>query len=311
MLRGSLRQLLPASCAEQVQYVWLQQQLQRSASAWLQQPAAAADVPRPPLALASGCNSWQAASQQASSAAAASAVADLLGLSGRGASAVAASSTAAAAAAGPAAAPGIAAASVERLLAVQVSRQALRVLLVLVRTVKCHCQFGSGSATAGLFCAGLAALQPAGLVQLLAARLLGCNEGVDYCCRALAAALSHELVAALQDSARWRHLSGGGAPAAVLPAAGGGGVPAASAGSSTAQTIADSDAGDALLGCLEPLITQVLMPVAGRQLPGFGGKALVRGALAALLAVVQGPLVDQEAWAETWAAIGGTFWLSR
>jgi len=63
--------------ALQVQYVWLQLLLHKSIHAWLQQPLTAAPaVPRPPLALARGCNSWGllASQQQPSSASAAAAV---------------------------------------------------------------------------------------------------------------------------------------------------------------------------------------------------------------------------------------------
>ncbi|WIA33762.1 hypothetical protein OEZ86_006876 [Tetradesmus obliquus] len=72
-----------------------------------------------------------------------------------------------------------------------------------------------------------------------------------------------------------------------------------------------SEEASAVVDAIEPLITKVLMPVAGRSVPGFRGKALVKTALQALLEVVRGPVAAQEDWSQVWAAIGGTFWLSR
>jgi hypothetical protein len=72
-----------------------------------------------------------------------------------------------------------------------------------------------------------------------------------------------------------------------------------------------SDEAAAVIDAIEPLITKVLMPVAGRAVPGFKGKALVKTALEVLLAVMRGPVAAQEEWSQVWAAIGGTFWLSR
>lgn len=67
----------------------------------------------------------------------------------------------------------------------------------------------------------------------------------------------------------------------------------------------------AVLSLLEAWICRALMPAAGRQLPGFTGKALVRCSLQGLCCVVQGPLVPEQDWTQAWADIGGTFWLSR
>ncbi|KAF8060057.1 hypothetical protein HT031_004996 [Scenedesmus sp. PABB004] len=267
-LLGLVERLLAAAPLSEVQLTHLQVLLQRSVSAWLAQPAAARAVPRPPLALAAGSGGWDAL-RRPSSAAATAAVAELLG--GGASSGVAA----------------VAASSPEGLLALRVSRQALRVLLALVRAVRAQ--------RTQRPCAGLGALQPAALVRLLATRLLGAADDADYACRLLAGLLLGELGGALQDAAALR---------AALPAAAG----AAGAGAGDER---EEDAAAALLEAVEPLITRVLMPVAGKQLPGFRGKALVRAALEALSGLVEGRLVRPAAWAPAWAAIGGTFWLSR
>jgi hypothetical protein len=66
---------------------------------------------------------------------------------------------------------------------------------------------------------------------------------------------------------------------------------------------------DCLLGCLEPLITKVGIQLAGKQAAGFGGKALLRAALAALLGLTA--LTAAQQWAAAWQQLGGSFWLSR
>jgi hypothetical protein len=252
-----------------------------------------------------GTNSWELLKQQPSSAAAAAAVADMLGLNTANSKDTAAAAAAAAAGPGPEA-------SSDRLLALQVSRQALRVLLQLVKAVKRSCCHVSIRSNAGqTLGASLAALQPAELLQLLCSSLLARGEDADYCCRLLAGAVLHEVTGALQDSdqlARLQHardipsqsIKGGSLkPAAALAAAG---------PSSCGTGLSDEAA--AVVDAIEPLITKVLMPVAGRAVPGFRGKALVKTALEALLAVVRGPVAAQD-WSQVWAAIGGTFWLSR
>lgn len=299
-----------AACTVAV-YTQLQLLLQASVSVWLQQPAAAAAAPRPPLALAAGSSSWEAMRAQPSSAAAAAAVADALGL--RGSSGF---SPAAAADSG----------SNDTTLAVGLSRQALRTLLVLVKAVKRDCSpavgfyqqpasgprdtsISSSSNSAAVACYSLSALKPADLIRLLTDCVIGVTEGVDYGCRFLASTVVCEVLGGLQDVARAQPVSaptaapaGSGTPlgsqqaaAGLLPAAGQGatGVPAA------------------VLHLLEAWICRVLMPVAGRQLPGFTGKALVRSALQGLGCVVEGPLVCEQEWMDAWADIGGTFWLSR
>jgi microcystin degradation protein MlrC len=115
-----------------------------------------------------------------------------------------------------------------------------------------------------------------------------------------------EVLQALQDVALCRACAGGGVEER--------GAAAAAAASTSA----------AVLALLEPLICHVLMPAAGRQLPGFRGKALVRCALQALAVIAgssdggrgggdgdSGALVPEQEWGAVWAAIGGTFWLSR
>jgi hypothetical protein len=72
------------------------------------------------------------------------------------------------------------------------------------------------------------------------------------------------------------------------------------------QTRAAAD-GDALSCVLPP--PQVGIQLAGRQGGGFGGKALLRHALATLLALTR--LAPAEQWAAAWAQLGGSFWLSR
>ncbi|KAF6258363.1 hypothetical protein COO60DRAFT_1126216 [Scenedesmus sp. NREL 46B-D3] len=74
-----LERMLAAAPLAEVQYTHLQLLLQQSVEAWLQQPAASRGVPRPPLALAMGSNSWELLKQQPSSAPAAAAVADKMG----------------------------------------------------------------------------------------------------------------------------------------------------------------------------------------------------------------------------------------
>jgi hypothetical protein len=51
------------------------------------------------------------------------------------------------------------------------------------------------------------------------------------------------------------------------------------------------------------------MPVAAHRAAGFRGKALARAALRCLGALQR--LLPAAAWAPAWAAVGGTFWLSR
>lgn len=215
---------------------------------------------------------------------------------------------------GPAAAAGTVGSSSSsnaNMLAVSVSRQALRTLLVLVQVVKGDCSpavsfyqqqkeqttASSSSSSSMLQCYSLCGLQPCELLRLLCDCLIGVTEGVDYTCRALATAAACELLQAQQAVTR-----------AQLPPAGHGSAAAAAAASQSAGGVG---AAGAVLHLLEGLICKVLMPAAGRQLPGFSGKALVRLALQGLEAVVEGPLVCDEAWTEAWAAIGGTFWLSR
>jgi hypothetical protein len=292
----------------QVQYTHLQLLLQQSVSAWLQQPAISREVPRPPLALAMGTNSWELLKQQPSSAAAAAAVADMLGLNSansKDAAAVAAAGAAGLEAGG------------DRLLALQVSRQALRVLLQLVIAVKrssCHVSIGSN---AGQTCgANLAGLQPAELLQLLCTGLLARGDEADYCCRVLAGALLHEVTGALQDSAQIARLHNAyNSNSSSSSSSKGNSLQLAAARGASSQQggcgLGLSDEAAAVLDAIEPLITKVLMPVAGRAVPGFRGKALVKTALQVLLAVVQGPVAAQEEWSAVWAAIGGTFWLSR
>jgi hypothetical protein len=306
------RQGASAACTVAA-YTQLQLLLQASVSVWLQQPAAAAAAPRPPLALAAGSSSWEAMRAQPSSAAAAAAVADALGLSG--------SSGAAPAAAADSSSSG----SGDTTLAVSLSRQALRTLLVLVKAVKRDCSYAVGfyqqqqsgpldaanssSSSAAVACYSLSALKPADLIWLLTDCVIGVTEGVDYGCRVMASAVVCEVLGALQDVARAQPTSAPtaapadtGTPSSsqqaatrLLPAAGQGsrGVPCA------------------VLHLLEAWICRILMPVAGRQLPGFTGKALVRSALQGLGSVAQGPLVCEQKWMDTWFDIGGTFWLSR
>lgn len=295
----------------QGQYTHLQLLLQQSVSAWLQQPAASKEVPRPPLALAMGTNSWELLKQQPSSAVAAAAVADMFGLgtaNSKGAAAVATAVT------GPES-------SSERLLALQVSRQALRVLLQLVKAVKrscCHVSIGSNAGqTSGT---SLAALQPAELLQLLCSSLLARGDEADYCCRVVAGVLLHEATGALQNSAQVARLqnardSRSSSDLTSHMGKGGGLKPAADAALAAAGSgscgVGLSEEAAAVVDAIEPLITKVLMPVAGRSVPGFRGKALAKTALQALLEVVRGPVAAQEDWSQVWAAIGGTFWLSR
>jgi hypothetical protein len=291
-------------------YTQLQLLLQASVSVWLQQPAAAAAAPRPPLALAAGSSGWEAMRAQPSSAATASAVADALGLSG---------SSGAAATAGSG--------SSDTTLAVILSRQALRTLWVLVKAVKRDCSFSivlyqqqqqkpsglldaaNGSSSAAMACYSLSALKPADLIWLLTDCVIGVTEGVDYGCRVLASAVVCEALGAVQDAACAQPTS---APTAAPAGAGN------ASGSQQAATRLLPAAGQgatgvpcAVLHLLEAWICRVLMPVSGRQLPGFTGKALVRSALQGLGSVVQGPLVYEQEWMDTWADIGGTFWLSR
>jgi hypothetical protein len=66
---------------------------------------------------------------------------------------------------------------------------------------------------------------------------------------------------------------------------------------------------DGLLACFEPLIARALMPVAAHRAGGFRSKALVRAALRCLAALQR--LLPVGLWSHAWAAVGGTFWLSR
>jgi hypothetical protein len=296
-----------SAMSAQLQYTHLQLLLQQSVSSWLQQPATSREVPRPPLALAMGTSSWELLKQQPSSAAAAAAVADMLGL--HSANSKDAAAVAAAAAAGPEA-------SGDRLLALQVSRQALRVLLQLVKAVKrssCHVSIGSNvDQTCG---ANLAALQPAELLQVLCSSVLARGDEADYCCRVLAGALLHEVIGALQDSAQIARLQNACSGGSTASSSKGSSLQLAAAHGASGQpggcALGLSDEAAAVIDAIEPLITKVLMPVAGRSVPGFKGKALVKTALEVLLAVVRGPVAAQEEWSQVWAAIGGTFWLSR
>jgi hypothetical protein len=328
-------------------YTQLQLLLQRSVTAWLQQPAAAAAAPRPPLALAASSSSWDVLRGQPSSASAASAVADALGLGG--------SSGAAAAVAGAAAGS-----SSDSVLAVTVSRQALQTLLVLVKSVKRDCapvlyhfsqqhqhqhqhqqqqqqqemrapsgdgnSSSSSSRSCMQACYSLSALKPCDLIWLLCDRVIGVTEGVDYACRVLGSAVVAEVVGALKDIACSQLPT---TPSAVKSAPTAAGAAAAGAtagkGSAQAESAAAAAAGGegrgdqsqhsgvaaTVLHLLEVWICRVLMPMAGRQLPGFSGKALVQAALQGLGAVVEGPLVCEAQWSQAWAEVGGTFWLSR
>jgi hypothetical protein len=301
MLAFRLKQTMQcAFICVQVQYTHLQVLLQQSVSAWLQQPAASKEVPRPPLALAMGTNSWELLKQQPTSASAAAAVADMLGLNTANSKDAGAVATAAS---GPEA-------SSDRLLALQVSQQALRVLLQLVKAVKRSCcQVSIGSNTGHL----LIALHPAELLQLLCSRLLARGEEADYCCRALAGALLHEVTGALQDTAQIARLqeSRESKGTSSKPAAAAAAALAVAAAAPGSCSYGLSNEAAAVVDAIEPLVTKVLMPVAGRAVPGFRGKALVRAALQALLSVVRGPVAAQEDWSQVWAAVGGTFWLSR
>uniref|UniRef100_A0A383WNT2 Rotatin N-terminal domain-containing protein n=1 Tax=Tetradesmus obliquus TaxID=3088 RepID=A0A383WNT2_TETOB len=306
-----LERMLAAAPLAEGQYTHLQLLLQQSVSAWLQQPAASKEVPRPPLALAMGTNSWELLKQQPSSAAAAAAVADVFGLSTANSKDAAAVATAVTGSES----------SSERLLALQVSRQALRVLLQLVKAVKHSCCHVSNGSTAGQTSgASLATLQPAELLQLLCNSLLARGDEADYCCRVAAGVLLYEVTGALQDSAQVARLqhardSRSSSDLTSRMGKGRGLKPAADAALAAAGPgscgVGLSEEASAVVDAIEPLITKVLMPVAGRSVPGFRGKALVKTALQALLEVVRGPVAAQEDWSQVWAAIGGTFWLSR
>jgi hypothetical protein len=308
--------------------VQLQLLMQQSVSVWLQQPAAAAAAPRPPLALAVGTASWDALRAQPSSAASAAAVADALGLSGG-------SGTAAAVAGGSSSG------SSDASLTVTVSRQALRTLLMLIQTSRKHCAAAVGfyqqqdavngadtgaassnSRSALLACYSLSALNPCVLMRQLADCVIGVTEGADYSCRVLASAVFCQVLGALQDTAACQPSSATGADSssttdAVAAAAAPPAAAVQTEGASEAvgfdQTHQSGAVGvsAAVLHLMEVWVCKVLMPVAGRQLPGFTGKALVRLALSGLVAVVEGPLVCGEQWTQAWADIGGTFWLSR
>lgn len=299
-------------------YTQLQLLLQRSLSVWLQQPAAAAAAPRPPLALAAGSNSWEALRAQPSSASAAAAVADALGLSGSS---------------GPATAVAADSGSIDTTLAVSVSRQALSTLLVLIKAVKRDCSSAVGfyqqqqqqsaagyhtiasnssssssSSSAAVACYSMSALQPCDLIRLLCDCVVGVTEGVDYSCRVTASAMLCEVLGALQVVARTQPQATPSSTATCTAAAGEQQVVVATADAACAVT---AGLPAAFLHLTEAWICRVLMPVAGRQLPGFTGKALVRQALRGLGFVVEGPLVCEREWTQMWADIGGTFWLSR
>jgi hypothetical protein len=320
----------PGACSTAT-YSQLQLLLRASVGAWLQQPGAAAAVLRPPLALAAGTSAWSMLAGQPSSAAAAAAVAEVLGLSGSDARAAAGSGSAG-------------------VLTMQVTRQALQTLLQLIQCVKRDCAAAvtfthpqpqqaqgvdgaaqsAAAAAAAQECYSLSGLAPSPLLLLLADAVVGLPEGDgDYGCRVLGAAVVSEMLGALQDVARVRAVTAAAAartPATAAPAVSSSGrqqqplkVPAtpppslAAAADADAAAAAQAATAAAVLHLLEPLITRVLMPVAGRQLPGFKGKALVRATLACLTRVAGAgsSVVPDDEWTGAWAAIGGTFWLSR
>lgn len=233
--------------------------------------------PRPPLALAAGTRSWAAlgaAGAAPRSSAAAAAVAAALGIGG----ADAAGSAPALAAAVPQMA------GADLLLSAQVSGAALRTLGIVLADARARAGPLAGMPTPPQ----LHALQPGELVRLLAG-LAGAGDDADYAARALAAAAMSELVGALNDMAA----AAAAADAAAQPQA----------------ALAASAA--ALLDALGPLISGALMPVVGRTAPGFRGKALVKAVLGVLASIAEGPAVARAEWAGAWAAVGGTFWLSR
>lgn len=267
----------------------------------------------------SGSNSWELLKQQPSPGAAAAAVADMIGISSSG----------------PAAAAAGAGSNADALLRVQVSRQALCLLLALITAVRERCCI-TGSSSKGvnraslISCYSLCALQPAGLLQLLTNNIIGVGDGVDYCCKVLAAAAVAEISQSLQDIAQLQKVT---APHVTNVSntdgrndnnvshirhdskqrqqGGAGAGPAVSVTipNPVAQTLTASS--HVLVDCLEPLITRVLMPVAGKQLPGFRSKCLVKSVLEVLVVMVEGPLIGADDWSQVWAAIGGTFWISR
>jgi len=181
-----------------------------------------------------------------------------------------------------------------RILAVQVSRQALRVLLQLVRAVRQYRQVSWDGGVAG-YCDHLAGAAASAAGAAVEHRAAGCQRRrVDSCCRVLAAALVADLAQAGQDVVLYCQLAGLSSSAALD-----GGtaaqhtVPAAAAADACAccrltQQPQLADVAEALLDCLEPVVTQTLMPAAGRQLPGFRGKALVKGCLQVRLVAVPG-----------------------
>jgi hypothetical protein len=64
-----------------------------------------------------------------------------------------------------------------------------------------------------------------------------------------------------------------------------------------------------LVGCLEPLIAKVAMPIAAHRAAGFRSKGLLRTVLRCLATLQR--LLPVAVWPGAWANIGGTFWLSR
>ncbi|KAI8476101.1 MAG: hypothetical protein J3K34DRAFT_513946 [Monoraphidium minutum] len=166
-----------------------------------------------------------------------------------------------------------------RRLRLAVSRRALRVLLQLLRCARAHCSV-DGNLTL------LRALGGPGLLELLGRGVAG-NEGGDAGCRGLAVAALEEALAGLRA-------------AAALPGQ---------------QDVLWADASvspsweDGLLGVLEPLICRIAMPVAAHRAAGFRAKGLVRPALRCLGALQR--LLPAALWSQAWAAVGGTFWLSR
>ncbi|WIA13616.1 hypothetical protein OEZ85_007180 [Tetradesmus obliquus] len=171
--------------------------------------------------------------------------------------------------------------------------------------------------------AGLLARSPQALAWMCGdthSSLLARGDEADYCCRVVAGVLLHEATGALQNSAQVARLQNArdsrsssdltshmGKGRGLKPAAD---AALAAAGSGSCG-VGLSEEAAAVVDAIEPLITKVLMPVAGRSVPGFRGKALAKTALQALLEVVRGPVAAQEDWSQVWAAIGGTFWLSR
>ena len=166
-----------------------------------------------------------------------------------------------------------------RRLRVAVSRRALQTLLQLLRAARRH---GGGGAQMD----ALRALGGPQFLVMLATGVVGRPDG-DAACRALAAAALEEALAALQ-AARMAPSRHGGA----------------------ANLNGEEPCWEnSLLACLEPLVARALMPIAAQRAAGFRLKALARPALRCLAALPR--LLPVDVWAGAWAAVGGTFWLSR